>query len=136
SLVSSGITLIRGRACNGRSLSIRGASIIASGTADSGGHATLGPTLPSSTGGRTIYMQAIIESGATCALTDRTSQSIGRAQGPPGGGGRGPARPSRPGGRFGGGSGGFGGGGSGSGPSRGGLGGGGFGPGGGFFGGR
>ncbi|MCC6712751.1 MAG: PQQ-dependent sugar dehydrogenase [Candidatus Dadabacteria bacterium] len=127
SLSSTGATIIRGGACNGRTLSFRGGSIIATGTANSSGQTTLSPTLPSSTGGRAIYMQAIIESGATCALTDRTSQSIGRAQGTPGGGGRGPARPSRPGGGFGGG---------GSGPGRGGLGGGGFGPGGGFFGGR
>ncbi len=133
SLISSGSTVLRGGACNGQILRLRGASIIASGTANSGGQATLSPTLPSSTGGRTIYMQAIVESGTSCILTDRTSQSIGRAQASPGGGGRGPTRPSRPGGGFGGGSGGFGGGG---GPSRGGLGGGGFGPGGGFFGGR
>ncbi|HML95170.1 MAG TPA: PQQ-dependent sugar dehydrogenase [Thermodesulfobacteriota bacterium] len=134
SLLSTGFTVIRGGACNGQILRLRGASIIASGTADSGGQATLSPTLPSTTRGRTIYMQAIIESGTTCALTDRAAQSIGRAQGTPGSGGRGPTRPSRPGGGFGGGSGGFGGGGSG--PGRGGLGGGGFGPGGGFFGGR
>jgi len=124
SLISSGSTVIRGGACNGRSLSFRSGSIIATGTANQSGQATLSPTPPSSTGGRTIYMQAIIESGTTCAFTNKVSQSIGRGPSSPGGGGGRP-RPTRPGG-------GFGGGGS-SGPGRGSLGSGAFGPGGGFF---
>lgn len=134
SLNSTGITPIRGGACNGRSLSMRGASIIATGTADSGGTATLTPTLPSSTGGRTIYTQAMVESGSSCAITNRAAQSIGRPQGSPGGGGGGRPRPSRPGGGFGGFGGGSGGSGSGSGGFGGGSGGGGFGSGGGGFG--
>jgi hypothetical protein len=120
SLTSSGSTVIRGGACNGRSLSFRNGSIIATGTANSGGQAALSPTPPSSTGGRTIYLQAIVESGTTCTFTNKVPQPIGRAQGSPGGGGGGPTRPTRPirpGGGFGGGSGG-----------------GGFGPGGGILG--
>ena len=125
SLSSTGTTIIRGGACNGRALSFRSGSIIATGTANSSGLATLTPTLPSSTGGRTIYMQAIIESGSTCLFTNKASQSIGRAQGSPGGGGGGGRpRPSRPGGGFGGFGGGSGG--SGSGGFGGGSGGGGF----------
>lgn len=91
SLSTSGTSLIRGGVCNGQRLNMRSATILATATTDSSGVATMNVTLPSTTGGRTIYMQAIIET-ATCKLTSRISQSIARSTG---GGPRPPTRPPR-----------------------------------------
>jgi subtilisin family serine protease len=97
-----GSSTITSGACRGRTLELSRPASLGTAVADSSGKASLKVSLARTAAGRTLYMQALSESGAGCQITNRVKQTIKSSTGSSGGGspsrGRTPAR--RPPGRF------------------------------------
>ncbi len=81
----TGTSSITSGVCKGKSLSLRSPISLGSAVADSTGKATINPTLSSTLGGRTIYVQSRVEASASCKITNRVKQTIKRKSGSSGG---------------------------------------------------
>ncbi|MGH7849595.1 MAG: S8 family serine peptidase [Thermodesulfobacteriota bacterium] len=81
----TGTSSITSGVCKGKSLSLRSPISLGSAVVDSTGKAAINPTLSSTLGGRTIYVQSRVEASASCKITNRVTQSIKRKSGSSGG---------------------------------------------------
>ncbi len=84
---TSGTTSITTGVCKGKALNLSSPISLGSAVADSTGKATINPTLSSTLGGRTVYVQSRVETSASCKITNRVTQSIKRKSGSSSGGG-------------------------------------------------
>ena len=76
-----GTSSITSGVCKGKALSLRSPISLGSAVADSTGKATINPTLSSTLGGRSIYIQSRVEASSSCKITNRVAQSIKRKSG-------------------------------------------------------
>ncbi len=83
---TTGTTSISTGVCKGKALNLSSPISLGSAVADSTGKATINPTLSSTLGGRTVYVQSRVETSASCKITNRVTQSIKRRSGSSGGG--------------------------------------------------
>jgi subtilisin family serine protease len=81
----TGTSSITSGVCKGKSLSLRSPISLGSAVVDSTGKATINPTLSSTLGGRTIYIQSRVEASSSCKITNRVKQTIKRKSGSSGG---------------------------------------------------
>ncbi len=84
---TTGTTSITTGVCKGKALNLSSPISLGSAVADSTGKATINPTLSSTLGGRTVYVQSRVETSASCKITNRVTQSIKRRSGSSSGGG-------------------------------------------------
>jgi thermitase len=77
----TGTSSIPSGVCKGKALNLRSPISIGSAVADSTGKATINPTLSSTLGGRTIYVQSRVEASSSCKITNRVKQTIKRKSG-------------------------------------------------------
>ena len=77
----TGTSSITSGVCKGKALNLRSPISIGSAVADSTGKATINPTLSSTLGGRTVYVQSRVEASSSCKITNRVKQTIKRKSG-------------------------------------------------------
>ncbi len=73
---NTGSSAISGGICNGQTLDLNSQLNIAMTTADSSGIATLNVPIPLNGSGVTIHMQAYTETGASCGISNRVTQTL------------------------------------------------------------
>jgi len=72
----SGTSTISGGTCSGRSLDLDSAETLGSIVVDDSGTAVFNIKLPADYAGRTVHVQAYAETGSTCGISNRVTQTV------------------------------------------------------------
>ncbi|MGB3363641.1 MAG: S8 family serine peptidase [Thermodesulfobacteriota bacterium] len=74
--LSTGTSIISGGTCNGQSLGLNNAIMLRSVVTDGSGTAAYNVNVPAGFSGRTVHLQAYAETGSTCTISNRVTQTI------------------------------------------------------------